>query len=1572
MPLKHGKSQKTISSNIREFHGGNTYAKTAAKYGKKRANAQAIAVALSTARRYALGGNLPEDEDRPVQDVTGELQQKQQEDPRWREASFLGPLARKFSREFAEENAAKGLFFPVHPNVKRQLPIDPGEKSHAASVDYAKRLLKQQNEIVDEGLDAATREHLRLLQSGAPDYMDNTSKKIYGRSGVDLDVTGVPIQEVSDQGMALLRDPRGNGKYYVRHPHIPLHQSTGLDVPPLTFDPSMPPGSAGTDPFTKEIALGGQRPEDWVKRSRYTPEDVTIHELNHILQRIDHLPGGGSPEAEITYPDAYRMMGISNPNWKNTLEFKARWDANPWRPTPETKPLFDAYEALAGEVTARNAQNRYIDPKLMHKPPVHTEDVSRIKQIIRTHEDQLARSRDAEEWSKQGIAPTELIDRLLNWTPPKKYAEGGEVEELPPDVPPQRPRIVVHANPFYSDPVKPEEEAPAPAEEPYNPWERVAPRTRASVYGRPSKPLTLDTQEFTKDLQESPGESLKSFYSSLYGVDIPEDVASMDDAGRLYDKEGNQVEAKRKSDWGRGFDLLSTGSGSAAGAVGMAGLRAAAKATVAAGEFKTGVKNVINQMKGAAAPTHAAVPIVSKAEKAKIIQPKKVLQADDGYTDVTDWEHFGDTLGTNPGGFARDPKTGLEYYLKHPVSDDAAKNEMLAAKIYQLAGAPVADVSLARATNGKLAIASKVVPGKQLSKYHGKYGDLEGLHDNVVLDAWLKNWDSVGIGPENPLGNVMWKDGKAVRIDTGGALRYRGRGELKKNPYGGDVIQDLERMLEPTSKSGQIFHGISVGDLERGAERVAKVSDKDLAELVSKFGPDDFDEQMKLYSDLVQRKNAIAKHFGIGEHAPKLFEDNPKLFEGAAPAAAAKPAAPDVASMEDEMASLLADPGSAKATDFLKSLGHPEEEIAKEAPRYGGVEGMADAAGMPKSWKPQDDIVATKVAPVPKATLEPINKKVTLAANPTLQVVDELQAVFGGALMKAAASGDLNKAQVKSAVSKLFHNANVTDPATKLWKMAEINPHSAEAVFRALSDDHKKDAGTVFNHLANVVGSSPFDKLKEVPGKYLFSHTSDPKFWQAKPSKTKPLKLKIKTAKDYTDQDVEDYYHSLDTKAEKELGMAQGLPAIQKKAGIGEVMQPYNWPNASSPEWDKYMETFDDFRKEYKPDNEYALKKILFPNAQNAPADLGFHDQLLLLKGGSQKDPTKLTNPPKGYGMFSKEKSSSLADEWEVAKKYDKGTGNISEYVVAPKKAVILDYPRIMGGYDENGAAEYSSSAIVAAINAAKHRGADMLILRHMSDSGSPNHTQYHVLDTSIMRNPRAKFHKWHLGKALPFASVPGGFIFAHGKDEDADKMKRGGGVGKLESALRIAKKYASGGPLDLMANKNDTNQFLPHTKGLLTSSVPGRTDKLPIKVKPGSYVIPADILSSSALGQGNTMAGGKMLDIGLAKHRNGPRMGMFAGMGRHGLRSGSARAKSAAPKFAQHKMKRMFAFGGEVDNAIPIIAAGGEYLVEPEVVQSIGGGDVQRGHDTLDSFVKKIRAHNIKTLKKLPGPKRS
>jgi len=59
MPLRKGRSQSTISENISEFHKGGTYERTKRKFGKKTANRQAVAAAMSQARRSGKRGGMP-------------------------------------------------------------------------------------------------------------------------------------------------------------------------------------------------------------------------------------------------------------------------------------------------------------------------------------------------------------------------------------------------------------------------------------------------------------------------------------------------------------------------------------------------------------------------------------------------------------------------------------------------------------------------------------------------------------------------------------------------------------------------------------------------------------------------------------------------------------------------------------------------------------------------------------------------------------------------------------------------------------------------------------------------------------------------------------------------------------------------------------------------------------------------------------------------------------------------------------------------------------------------------------------------------------------------------------------------------------------------------------------------------------------------------------------------------------------------------------------------------------------------------------------------------------------------
>lgn len=68
------------------------------------------------------------------------------------------------------------------------------------------------------------------------------------------------------------------------------------------------------------------------------------------------------------------------------------------------------------------------------------------------------------------------------------------------------------------------------------------------------------------------------------------------------------------------------------------------------------------------------------------------------------------------------------------------------------------------------------------------------------------------------------------------------------------------------------------------------------------------------------------------------------------------------------------------------------------------------------------------------------------------------------------------------------------------------------------------------------------------------------------------------------------------------------------------------------------------------------------------------------------------------------------------------------------------------------------------------------------------------------------------------------------------------------------------------------------------------------------------------------------------------------------------------------------YASGGglEPNETVPILAAGGEFVISPEHVVRLGDGDLKEGHRRLDEWVVRSRAHITKTMRHLKPPVRS
>ena len=986
---------------------------------------------------------------------------------------------------------------------------------------------------------------------------------------------------------------------------------------------------------------------------------------------------------------------------------------------------------------------------------------------------------------------------------------------------------------------------------------------------------------------------------------------------------------------------------------------------------------------------------------------------DHGFLDTSSFVQHSKQKGTMPGGFMADPKTGTEYYVKQAPDMEQAKNEKLTAELYKLAGVPVADVHLT-SVNGKPGIASKKIDGQQLGHHtqggsYGIYQGIEGLHENFPVHAWLANHDAVGTGPENPLGNIMVKDGQAYVIDTGGGLLYKGTG-TKKAKFSPEV-DEIQTMADPNYShlSAEVFGGVDPAVAKVGAQRIANIPDEALAQLVEKYGPSNVFEKMNLLNTLLKRKHNIMQHYGV-QPGGKAEIPLPSAIEK--PKQAPKP-------VEE---------------DWGKPL--TEEEYQKWA---------EDQPPPPPDdvYVPDDpDAIWKTDRKTPKTTKSGIPQFL-------VDIFDDETAA------KDLISKKLPKAYLTDASTAMLHDGfsdgNHWHGAVNLWKIAEqVNPQLAEALFRELPASMQPKVGYALAALKNELDYSPFNSIAKGSGKdgkfpseydYYTTKTTAYKIpdylknnkdfqnnikdhaaklkpeeyksatglaaeqLPASPSKYTPIEggyanswsnskkeaqnllAAYKTGPENTvgDYDIDsigkeiakiskeypnyadDIYYNFPNHLKPKISLAYGkatedlknlklseetekaksgnfTPEEGRTAALNTKNSPLGIAYAA-----KYLEPIKDF-KNWTPPGQFNAPKFETWDKKALAKLRGFNTNFEIYKGGHyDPSPVHPGYPSKIEDVSDKytEPGWFAAKEKWAAEKY----GNLgSPYVMRADKAFTIDWPMYSGRKD------WEPTPTHNAIMAARKAGADLLIIRNMMDPTSGLHDQYVILNTAILRGPDAKFDPALLHKSYPLAGVAGGGLFTYGAIQgEKDKMNRGGTpIGRIRS-------YAQGGGPGSHPWNVRQKSHPRHPSGMIKSSIPGRTDKIPMSVPPGSYILPADI--PSALGQGNTMAGEKILGNMFKSGPYSPGSAQVTGKSR--------KASASMPKIGFMPRMKKFADGGEAQEDIPIIAAGGEVVLYPDQVQQAGHGNMEAGHRVLDKFVLSVRKRHIETLKKLKPPKK-
>lgn len=237
---------------------------------------------------------------------------------------------------------------------------------------------------------------------------------------------------------------------------------------------------------------------------------------------------------------------------------------------------------------------------------------------------------------------------------------------------------------------------------------------------------------------------------------------------------------------------------------------------------------------------------------------------------VDEWTVTGGNQGGSNDGMKMKDADGTEWYVKFPDNEEHAKAEVLAAKLYGEAGLSSQDAMIVT-KDGKMAIASKWENIKK-AKSHAALAKAKGMLEGFAVDAWLGNWDVVGLAKDN----VQLKDdGTIHRVDAGGSLMFRAQGA--KKPFG-PVVDELESLMDPkmNSNSAAVFGGMTEADITASVAKVLAISDAKIAHMVNQFGPGDEQAKKELVETLIKRKEYLADKYPDAKTVLKMTKFKPE------------------------------------------------------------------------------------------------------------------------------------------------------------------------------------------------------------------------------------------------------------------------------------------------------------------------------------------------------------------------------------------------------------------------------------------------------------------------------------------------------------------------------------------------------------------------------------------------------------------------------------------------------------------------------------------------------------------------
>ena len=349
------------------------------------------------------------------------------------------------------------------------------------------------------------------------------------------------------------------------------------------------------------------------------------------------------------------------------------------------------------------------------------------------------------------------------------------------------------------------------------------------------------------------------------------------------------------------------------------------------------------------------------------------------------WVQVGPQAGSTPGGVFED-QDGVKHYIKCPPTMDHVHSELLAFDLYRAIGLNVPETDMT-VHDGKWCLTSKIIDG--LSEGGTNPKDLKGAQEGFVADAWLANWDSVGVGVTK-YDNILGLDGEAYRIDAGGALSYSGLGAPKGDKFG-DQVTELDALRDPKVNpvAATVFGDMTLEQIKASAEPVLALESGEIENIVKLYqgtGP----HSQAMIDKLLARQKYIGEWLEKKELGQKLTSVLSQKASDKAP--------------EEQPAPVTVAPNNVKVGDV------PKDNKGKALITALNVKKLETAAkkGEPELQKTCDDIIAKMLSPAKKAAVQ----NVCADLKGQLQGVPMVEGDGGSGLSEAVAQVDAGKVKL--------------------------------------------------------------------------------------------------------------------------------------------------------------------------------------------------------------------------------------------------------------------------------------------------------------------------------------------------------------------------------------------------------------------------------------------------------------------------------------------------------------------------------------------------------------------------------